>query len=403
MKSAFKRLDNDIVNCAIPVPLAVADPPTPSNDTNNKNNAENNGKPPKQKESVATKVASAFSSLIRKPASTSEQDFASSITTAIAGACALVSVIDGDDLYVACTGDSRAVLGVMKSDGMTLEAIPLSEDQTPRNMNEYRRLLEEHPGEETTVVRKNRVLGGLMPSRAFGDARYKWSIPIQETLFSFIQTRRRTPQNYISPPYVTAEPEVKHAKLSKDTKFLVMATDGLWDELSNEDVVDLVSGYMKLHNLLPSSSDRKDVPKDGSRFSYSYQDENAATHLLRNALGGTNVDRIGRLLQIPAPYSRNFRDDMTISVIFFDVDESSQLRDQQVPDISSTASSASSSSSWWSWVPSFSSASTKRDEKVLNGFQPVDLSKAQVKRGKLEGWIDTLKAQLPANNGNGNK
>jgi pyruvate dehydrogenase phosphatase len=31
------------------------------------------------------------------------------------------------------------------------------------------------------VIRDGRVLGGLEPSRAFGDARYKWPRDIQQT------------------------------------------------------------------------------------------------------------------------------------------------------------------------------------------------------------------------------
>lgn len=40
----------------------------------------------------------------------------------------------------------------------------------------------EHPPEESgDVIRNGRVLGGLEPTRAFGDSRYKWPRPIQET------------------------------------------------------------------------------------------------------------------------------------------------------------------------------------------------------------------------------
>lgn len=31
-----------------------------------------------------------------------------------------------------------------------------------------------------TVVQRGRILGGLEPSRAFGDARYKWPLHIQQ-------------------------------------------------------------------------------------------------------------------------------------------------------------------------------------------------------------------------------
>jgi pyruvate dehydrogenase phosphatase len=40
----------------------------------------------------------------------------------------------------------------------------------------------EHPPEEADyVIQNGRVLGGLEPSRAFGDARYKWSQALQAT------------------------------------------------------------------------------------------------------------------------------------------------------------------------------------------------------------------------------
>lgn len=43
------------------------------------------------------------------------------------------------------------------------------------------RIQSEHPAEEAhTVIRGGRVLGGLEPTRAFGDARYKWTREVQE-------------------------------------------------------------------------------------------------------------------------------------------------------------------------------------------------------------------------------
>lgn len=86
--------------------------------------------------------------------------------SSFAGSCALLAFIDGRDLYVACTGDARAVLGRKQKWGY--ETVALSQDQTTRNPEEYRRLVQEHPGEEFSVIIRGRVLGGLMPTRAFG-------------------------------------------------------------------------------------------------------------------------------------------------------------------------------------------------------------------------------------------
>ena len=85
-----------------------------------------------------------------------------------AGSCALLTFFDSQTgrLKVACTGDSRAILG--RKDPKTGKWIVevLSVDQTGRNIDEANRLRKEHPGEERDVVRRGRVLGGLEPTRA---------------------------------------------------------------------------------------------------------------------------------------------------------------------------------------------------------------------------------------------
>lgn len=64
---------------------------------------------------------------------------------AVKGSCALMAVLDTAhrDLYVACTGDSRAVAGIWEEsansgDGKWRVEV-LSEDQTGRNPNELKR------------------------------------------------------------------------------------------------------------------------------------------------------------------------------------------------------------------------------------------------------------------------
>ena len=35
-------------------------------------------------------------------------------------------------------------------------------------------------------------------------------------------------------PYITHKPDIKTFELSRDDKYLILASDGLWDELNNE-------------------------------------------------------------------------------------------------------------------------------------------------------------------------
>ncbi|KAG6910961.1 hypothetical protein DXG01_006015 [Tephrocybe rancida] len=275
---------------------------------------------------------------------------------AISGSCALMAVFDTAhrDLYVACTGDSRAVAGVWEktADGKGRWRVEvLSEDQTGRNPNELKRLQSEHPKDEADyVVREGRILGGLEPSRAFGDARYKWPRAVQETLSqAFLvgngRPLRPPPALFKTPPYVTARPVVTHRKFDFPTdteastssesapRFLVLATDGLWDELSSEDVVSLVGGHLaglkgnvpknELSTLVPTSSgylgiDGKKKKKEETPGSWAFADDNVSAHLIRNAFGGGDETRLRQRLSIPAPYSRRYRDDVTVTVVWWE-------------------------------------------------------------------------------------
>lgn len=274
------------------------------------------------------------------------------LAPALSGSCALLSFYDSRSklFRVACTGDSRAVLGRKGVNGKWT-ATPLSEDQTGGTPSEEARLRAEHP-DEPYVVRNGRILGGLEPSRAFGDASYKWSKETQERIKKHFLGR--TPSALLrTPPYVTAEPIVTTTKIDPSRgDFVVLATDGLWEFLSNEEVVGLVGQWLESQPKTSTSSSGPSWPKSWfsnssspglpvetphdnqvglgqrgpiRRYSsastanerFVVEDKNAATHLVRNALGGRDRDMVSALLTLPSPYSRRYRDDLTVEVIFF--------------------------------------------------------------------------------------
>ncbi|KAF9263707.1 protein serine/threonine phosphatase 2C [Marasmius fiardii PR-910] len=268
---------------------------------------------------------------------------------AISGSCALMAIFDSalNDLYVACAGDSRAVAGTWNqgADGRGVWSVDvLSEDQTGRNPNEARRIISEHPKEEAVdVIRNGRILGGLEPSRAFGDARYKWPAEIQEVLNQVFMVGndmplRKAPTTLKTPPYVTARPVVTHRKLSFEDPssskcFLVIATDGLWDALSSQEVVSLVGGFLSglrgnvskrdLPSLAPTVTgnpgiDGKEKRTKVDNGTWAFVDDNVSAHLIRNALGGGDEIALRRLMSIPAPYARRYRDDITVTVVWWE-------------------------------------------------------------------------------------
>lgn len=99
-------------------------------------------------------------------------DAMAGVAASYAGSCALFALYERKTkmLRVACTGDSRAVLGCRNADG-EWEAKTLSVDQTGYNESEVARLHALHPG-EPDIVKNGRVLG-LAVSRAFGDGLWK--------------------------------------------------------------------------------------------------------------------------------------------------------------------------------------------------------------------------------------
>ncbi|KAJ2041802.1 hypothetical protein H4S03_000091 [Coemansia sp. S3946] len=237
----------------------------------------------------------------------------------VSGSCGLVAIVDTNakEIVVGNVGDSRALVGVLQDDG-TWKAIRLTEDQTASNPDEHARVLSEHPGEDT-AIRGGRVLGSLMPTRAFGGMKYKWPLDAQQEIFPFLYDfgyrRAHTPEHCLTPPYVTAEPVVTRHKLSSNDKFMVLASDGLYDNLSDDQVVEAVAQWYEANK----------VAKNESAGSLAVKDGNAATHLIRAALSidwkGTQGSLTARrLLAIPSPHSRRYRDDISATVVTLDMD-----------------------------------------------------------------------------------
>lgn len=127
------------------------------------------------------------------------------------GSTAVVAVVTPEKIVVSNCGDSRAVLcrnGV---------AVPLSSDHKPDRPDELARI--EEAGGRVIFWDGPRVLGMLAMSRAIGD-------------------------NYLK-PYVIPDPEVTVTDRSADDECLILASDGLWDVVSNETAVSVARMCLK--------------------------------------------------------------------------------------------------------------------------------------------------------------
>ena len=133
------------------------------------------------------------------------------------GTTITVVLITGTQIYCANSGDSRSVL----SNSGT--AHPLSFDHKPQ-----------HPGETKRITAANhyvlldRVDGSLACSRAIGD-------------FVFKDQKQLDPEKQA----VTADPDVTVRDRLPSDEFIILACDGVWDCISNQDCVDRLRYYMK--------------------------------------------------------------------------------------------------------------------------------------------------------------
>lgn len=277
------------------------------------------------------------------------------LTPAFSGSCALLAAFDpsSSTLRVACTGDSRAVLGRWDPASQSYTAIALSEDQTGFNEKEVARLAAQHPDEPDIIDPKSGRLMGIAVTRAFGDHRWKWDNDFIRTVQAKFWGSAPRPLSK-TPPYMTAEPELTETDVvrapSRDLRarsdFMIMASDGLWDRISSAHAVECVEQWLAARDrgngevrndpqlqANPPQFNSPMVEDGGFAFNaetgeqvdwkatpeyFAIEDDNAAVCLARNAMGGTRRGLFMGVLSVPPPMGRYAVDDTTIMVVFFD-------------------------------------------------------------------------------------
>ncbi|KAH8238317.1 hypothetical protein KR032_003645 [Drosophila birchii] len=263
------------------------------------------------------------------------------MSVALSGAVACLVHLEGLQLHVASTGDCGAVLGVLDPQTQQWQPKKLNTEHNADNMSEVRRILAEHPKDEReTVIRNGRLLSQLAPLRAFGDFRYKWSLDVMQQKVVPMFGEHTMAPNYYTPPYLTARPDVQQHELGPNDKFLVIASDGLWDFLSPSEVVSLVGEHINSKKILePMRLPEGDITlqqisnqlaERKAGLTRKPVDQNAATHLIRNALGATDYgiehSKISYYLSLPKDVVRLYRDDITITVIYFNSEHIAKLQ-----------------------------------------------------------------------------
>jgi pyruvate dehydrogenase phosphatase len=269
------------------------------------------------------------------------------VTRCMRGSTVLVSVLDpgAENLWVASLGDCQsgmwccAILSPFNRLILTLvlaykqpsgywEALRLSSYHNGMNSAEKQRIIEEHPGEAECIV-EDRVLGAIAVTR--GKSVYTFTTPaslifwrfgtaIGDHLFKLpsIYTDRifmnKTPGFSISkkvgdflgrnltPPYVSNHADVRHVtvKALGATDFrLILCSDGLLDLYEEKELgLDDLAKYF--------------AQTLGSAVDEMLQPSNLSLFLLRDALGGDDLEKVSRMVTVEMDF--RWMDDTTILV-----------------------------------------------------------------------------------------
>ncbi|KAL9238353.1 hypothetical protein vseg_012785 [Gypsophila vaccaria] len=148
------------------------------------------------------------------------------------GSTAVTAVlVDGKKLWVANVGDSRAVLS------RNGHAIQMSTDHEP---NTERGSIEDRGGFVSNMPGDvARVNGQLAVSRAFGDKNLK--------------------------THLRSDPDIKYSDINADTDILILASDGLWKVMTNQEAVDIakkIKDPLKAAKQLATESLSRDSKDD---------------------------------------------------------------------------------------------------------------------------------------------
>ncbi|KAE8661866.1 Protein phosphatase 2C 29 [Hibiscus syriacus] len=249
---------------------------------------------------------------------------------ALMGSCLLVVLMRDEDVYVMNVGDSRAIVaqyepedvgssmegrkheengssmkGIMEETlapgdntikpvnegsarSMRLTALQLSTDHSTSIEEEIIRIKNEHP-DDSQCIANDRVKGRLKVTRAFG-AGFLKKPKLNDALLEMFRNE------YIgTAPYISCSPSLHHHRLCARDQFLILSSDGLYQYLSNQEVVSLVESFME-----------------------KFPDGDPAQHLieevLMHAAKKAGMD-FHELLDIPTGDRRKYHDDVTVMVI----------------------------------------------------------------------------------------
>ena len=158
------------------------------------------------------------------------------INSLFSGSTCVSVIYTPEKLIVPNIGDSRAVLGrLINKENNEYKAINLSRDHKPTEKDEAQRIIEndgriqpfteegEFVGPERVWIKEEDV-PGLAMTRSFGDR-------VAATVG------------------VMSEPEIKEFDFDENDKFMIIASDGIWEFISSQECVNIIKDFYDKNDL----------------------------------------------------------------------------------------------------------------------------------------------------------
>lgn len=205
------------------------------------------------------------------------------------GSTAVVAVVCPTHVIVGNCGDSRAVLCRGK------EPVPLSVDHKPEREDECERI--EASGGRVINWDGYRVSGVLAVSRSIGD-------------------------RYLR-PYVISDPEVTFMARTKEDECLILASDGLWDVITNKEACEIARRRLVLWHK--KNGDNNNVSEEeevrGDKIDFDPAAQEASEYLSKLALKRGSRDNISVIVvDLKAQRRKKTKKKMMMMMINKDVD-----------------------------------------------------------------------------------
>ena len=147
----------------------------------------------------------------------------SEIDSNLSGTTCIMLYQIGKKLIISNVGDSRGI--IIKNN----KVIPLSIDQKPNDENEKKRIL--NCGGEIRQFDENGIKSG--PFRVWKKGENYPGIAMSRSIGDTISTTLG----------VISEPEIIEMNIDNDTQFIILASDGIWEFLSNDQVKDIIMPF----------------------------------------------------------------------------------------------------------------------------------------------------------------